>query len=1085
MASPRDPHTRRLVDQVLREKEYVQLELDQAYENIERLQKLCASHERNERRFTQEIKSIELKHEKHVEKLLHTGRVDMAKEVKVRREREATVQLLERELSRLRRAQFMGASATPSYSSKRAVSRGSAGSRSSRRVAASSASPDWDDAFATAIISDDKHRTGDKRSSGNKRSAEDKQAQDGEADRTPNNAGVSAILISENRRLKERITELEDKQRQATESFLKAEDHFNRSIQQQRPGDALLPPKPSTSTNGPTSKLASKTSDTAKASKAELNRAKAEVTRLQDELDRAEHKIKDLSMEVFRAKEDAKVATRKHTSTKAELQRLKTSMSGGETSGGSHSTKSDLRKAEKELATLRKELARAKTETEKLRLDAKSATAAAAVHNTRELTAMKEELSKARHELDSKTAAHDKKIRALKTEAAKQEETHTRALTKVRDELKKVKRDHASAGEKETEALKTQISNLKATSARYKEASDQARAAQSQAAAEGTRLAALVRDAEAKETQARQDAGGLRLELSDVKAQSSALEANLASAVSGALDVTEKLAAATSRVEDLEAQLEDHDAHGSVTAKVADLEAQLDSAQDTVTTLTQQNMDASKEIAVLNSELAQVRIANDTLEKELAELSAASSSAAAKTQSPIEAEKPASPSPDNDTVRLLDAQLVTKTHEVERLTRTMDMLKNEHAHELLTVRSTIRELEAAVESAQASCARKDAALQTARDTIDVQGTDIDTAVDTVQRVGELKQRLDDQAVEHQRATDALQTAHKERVALLEATIATLEARLHTSPPPAPAATVTQKPRAETAVPTSVPPSVAPSVPPSAPLSVPEAVPAKAKQRRGSGRRQKKSAAPVQAAAALARTMDARIDMDKLMADIKAVVGDLYGYGEFIGTIRADITVETAEEDEEGNLQVCDFHKGDVVRVIGEATDADGDAAVEMLSLAGKSSGDVIAVPEDVIEALAEDAASAALEAMLRHNVALPSTLMYFLRTQNDVEDIQAIAIALYDYDPMEQSMNDAPEMELRLRTGELVYLLSEAQDGYFDARIANHGWGEVPANFLALVDEDTLYDSSASKVDCHIIASDKHVSIPRTKIISS
>lgn len=34
------------------------------------------------------------------------------------------------------------------------------------------------------------------------------------------------------------------------------------------------------------------------------------------------------------------------------------------------------------------------------------------------------------------------------------------------------------------------------------------------------------------------------------------------------------------------------------------------------------------------------------------------------------------------------------------------------------------------------------------------------------------------------------------------------------------------------------------------------------------------------------------------------------------------------------------------------------------------------------------------------------------------------------------------QVELRLRTGELVYLLSEVQDGYFDARIVNHGWGE-------------------------------------------
>lgn len=55
---------------------------------------------------------------------------------------------------------------------------------------------------------------------------------------------------------------------------------------------------------------------------------------------------------------------------------------------------------------------------------------------------------------------------------------------------------------------------------------------------------------------------------------------------------------------------------------------------------------------------------------------------------------------------------------------------------------------------------------------------------------------------------------------------------------------------------------------------------------------------------------------------------------------------------------------------------------------------VISVPEEMVETLGEDAAVAAMEAMLRGNAVLPSTLMYFLRTQHDIEDIQAIAIAL-------------------------------------------------------------------------------------------
>lgn len=62
--------------------------------------------------------------------------------------------------------------------------------------------------------------------------------------------------------------------------------------------------------------------------------------------------------------------------------------------------------------------------------------------------------------------------------------------------------------------------------------------------------------------------------------------------------------------------------------------------------------------------------------------------------------------------------------------------------------------------------------------------------------------------------------------------------------------------------------------------------------------------PTQVSTATVSKMDARIDMAKLMADLKVVVADLYGYGESIGKIREDITVETAEEDEEGNLQVC-------------------------------------------------------------------------------------------------------------------------------------------------------------------------------------
>lgn len=125
----------------------------------------------------------------------------------------------------------------------------------------------------------------------------------------------------------------------------------------------------------------------------------------------------------------------------------------------------------------------------------------------------------------------------MKEDTKKQEETHARELTRVRDELKMAKRDHASLKEKETEihSLKEQIASIKEASAQYKEAGDRATNAQARLESDVQRLTTERDEAGKREAQARQDAGTLRLELNDVKAQCAALESNLTSAVSGGM----------------------------------------------------------------------------------------------------------------------------------------------------------------------------------------------------------------------------------------------------------------------------------------------------------------------------------------------------------------------------------------------------------------------------------------------------------------------------------------------------------------------------------------------------------------------
>lgn len=85
-------------------------------------------------------------------------------------------------------------------------------------------------------------------------------------------------------------------------------------------------------------------------------------------------------------------------------------------------------------------------------------------------------------------------------------------------------------------------------------------------------------------------------------------------------------------------------------------------------------------------------------------------------------------------------------------------------------------------------------------------------------------------------------------------------------------------------------------------------------------------------------------------------------------------------------------------------------------------------------------------------------------------------IAMFDYNPKDQSPNVNPDDELSFRSGDIIYIHGNVQeDGFFLGELENGRKGFVPSNFLKEISSINAEDNSLQQDNDSIISNDNKV----------